>query len=198
MVSCVPSDVQLEKIVLNIRKRFLNIEYKQMVSELINICFLRSPDPVKDLEHCLQQYNFPSEWVLISILSWPVPVKYFEHCLQRVLSPESVQICIFRLKALEKERDIDYSLGAKIGKAKISPVVGKILFESKLSTLFVDLDAGITLNKYNQPYQIDHHLYLFPLFVDLMAGVTLNKYNHLYQIDHHLYLFKYVFEYIAS
>ena len=87
-----------------------------------------------------------------------------------VFSPESVQICVFRLKALEKERDIDYSLGAKIGKAKISPVVGKILFESKLSTLFVDLDAGITLNKYNQPYQIDHHLYLF----------------------------KYVFEYIAS
>ena len=138
-----------------------------MVSELINICFLRSPDPVKDLEHCLQQYNFPSEWVLISILSWPVPVKYFEHCLQRVFSPESVQICIFRLKALEKERDIDYSLGVKIGKAKVD---GKILFESKLSTLFVDLDAGITLNKYNQPYQIDHHLYLF----------------------------KYVFEYIAS
>ena len=61
VVSCVPSDVQLEKIVFNIRKRFLNIEYKQMVSELINICFLRSPDPVKDLEHCLQQYNFPPE-----------------------------------------------------------------------------------------------------------------------------------------
>ena len=131
----------------------------------------------------------------LCILSWPVPVKCFEHCLQRVFFPESVQICIFRLKALEKERDIDYSLGVKIGKAKVD---GKILFESKLSTLFVDLDAGITLNKYNQPYQIDHHLYLFPLFVDLVAGVTLNKYNHLYQIDHHLYLFKYVFEYIAS
>ena len=75
--SCVPSDVQLEKIVstlmtrkwllsqmslcvssyFHLRKRFLNIEDKQMVSELIMICFIRSPDSEKDLEHCLQQYG---------------------------------------------------------------------------------------------------------------------------------------------
>ena len=132
-----------------------------MVSELIIICFLRSSDQIKDLEHCLQQYNFSPEWVLICIQMLNISIKIFWTLFTKGFSPESVRICIFRLKALEKERDVDYSLGAKIGKAKISPVDGKILFERKLSRLFVDLEAGITLTKYNQPYQIYHHLRVY-------------------------------------
>ena len=71
------------------------------------------------------------------------------------------------------------SLGDKIGKAKISPVDGKILFERKSITLSI---CRLILLWVNCATASSGSAQNFPFpFVNLETGITLNKYNQFFQ-----------------